>query len=254
MTRGLVGYTGFVGGTLLRAAPFHCLYNSSNAREMRGRRFDLFVVAGAPAEKWKANKDPDRDRATIESLIANISEVEAPSAILISTVDVYPDPLGVDETSEIDVAAQHPYGRHRLLLEQGFRERFPSGLIVRLPALFGQGLKKNAIFDLIHQHETWKLHAQAQFQFYDLARLWADLDRFQQADLRLINVATEPLTLGDVCRGAFGLEFTNDPGTAPARYDVRTRHDAALSGTSGYLYDRSTVIADLAAFVRAFTV
>jgi len=251
MMRGLVGYTGFVGGTLMRAVPFHALYNSSNARDMRGRQFDLFVVAGAPAEKWKANREPDRDRASIEGLIANIAEVDAASAILISTVDVYPNPVHVDETSAIDADAQQPYGRHRLLLEQAFRARFPSGLIVRLPALFGDGLKKNAIFDLLHQHETWKLHAQAQFQFYGLARLWPDLQRFQAQDLGLVNVATEPVTLGEVCRDAFGFGFDNDPGTAPARYDVRTRHGARLDGDNGYLYDRTAVLKDLTAFVQS---
>ena len=251
MHRGLVGYTGFVGGTLLRAVPFHALYNSSNAREMRGRQFDVFVVAGAPADKWKANQNPDRDRASIDGLIANIAEVQAHTAILISTVDVYPDPVGVDEASSIDVGVQQPFSFHRLLLERAFRARFPSGLIVRLPALFGNGLKRNAIFDLLRQHETWKLHAQSQCQFYSLARLWPDLQRVQAQGLRLINVATTPLTLADVSREAFGFEFANDPGTPPACYDVRTRHDAALGGAGGYLYDRATVMDDLTKFVRS---
>ena len=251
MTRGLVGYTGFVGSSLLRAVPFHSLYNSSNAQDMRGRTFDLFVVAGAPAEKWKANQNPDRDRASIDSLIANLSEVEAAAAILISTVDVYSTPVGVDEESAIDLASQNPYGRHRLLLERAFRARFPSGLIARLPALFGVGLKKNAIFDLIHEHETWKLNAHAEFQFYNLAHLWPDLQRFQDEHIPLINVATQPIALAEVCREAFGFDFVNDPGTPPARYDVRTRFDAALGGADGYLYDRAAVISDLAAFVRS---
>jgi predicted transcriptional regulator len=249
MRRGLVGYTGFVGGTLVRAAPFQALYNSSNAREMRGRQFDQFVVAGAPAEKWRANQDPDRDRASIDDLIANISEVEAASAILVSTVDVYPNPVAVDEYTAIDKGAQHAYGRHRLLLEEAFRARFRSGPIVRLPALFGAGLKKNAIFDLLHQHETWKLHAQAQFQFYSLSWLWADLQRFQQSGVDLVNAATEPVTLAEACREAFGYEFDNDPGTPPARYDMRTRYDVAFGGRGGYLYDRAAVLAELAAFV-----
>src|SRR4029453_15599406 len=121
MHRGLVGYTGFVGGTLLRAVPFHALYNSSNAREMRGRQFDVFVVAGAPADKGKANQNPDRDRASIDGLIANIAEVQAQLAILVSTVDVYPDPAGVDEGSRIDVGVQQPFGFPRLVARRRVR-------------------------------------------------------------------------------------------------------------------------------------
>ena len=251
MTRALVGATGFVGGTLLRHVPFEAQFRSTNAQEMRGRRFDLFVVAGAPAEKWKANKDPDRDRAAIDGLIDNITAVEAAQAILISTVDVYPAPIEVDEDTAIDPAAQHPYGRHRLHLEEAFRAHFPHGLVVRLPALFGTGLKKNAVYDLLHGNDVHKLHARAAFQFYDMSRLWDDLKRFMASDVRLLNVTTEPVSLADVAREAFGIAFDNDPGAPPARYDVRTRHDRRFGGRGGYLYDRASVLEAMHRFVES---
>ena len=250
MTRALVGSTGFVGGTLLRHVPFEAQFRSTNAHEMRGRRFDLFVVAGAPAEKWKANKDPDRDRAAIDGLIANVTAVEAAQAILISTVDVYPAPIEVDEDTTIDPAAQHAYGRHRLQLEEAFRAHFPHGLVVRLPALFGTGLKKNAVYDLLHDNEVRKINARGAFQFYDMSRLWEDLQRFTASDVRLINVTTEPVTIADVAREAFGIPFDNDPGTPAARYDVRTRHDRRFGGRGGYLYDRLSVLDAMRRFVE----
>ena len=40
------------------------------------------------------------------------------------------------------------YGRNRLQLERWVREDFPAALIVRLPALYGKGLKKNCLYDL----------------------------------------------------------------------------------------------------------
>ena len=249
MTRALVGSTGFVGGTLLRSVPFEAQFRSTNASEMRGRRFDLFVVAGAPAEKWKANKDPERDWASVGGLIDNISAVEAAEAVLISTVDVYPTPIGADEDTPIDEAAQHPYGRHRLRLEQAFRARFPHGFIVRLPALFGTGLKKNAVYDLLHGNEIHKINARSAFQFYDMSRLWTDLQRFMASGVRLINVTSEPVTMGEVAREGFGMAFDNDPGTPPGRYDLRTRHDREFGGRDGYLYDRASVLEGMRRFV-----
>ncbi len=62
----LVGYTGFVGGTLHRARSFDVLINSKNADDLRGGDFDLVIHAGVPAVKWIANKDPAADRAAID--------------------------------------------------------------------------------------------------------------------------------------------------------------------------------------------
>ena len=47
----------------------------------------------------------------------------------------------------------HPYGRNRLELEDLVRKEFDT-LVVRLPALFGKGLKKNFIYDAITRIPT----------------------------------------------------------------------------------------------------
>ena len=54
-----------------------------------------------------------------------------------------------DEAVEPCVDTLQPYGRHRRLLEQFVLEQHPGALIVRLPALFGNRLKKNFLFDMI---------------------------------------------------------------------------------------------------------
>src|SRR5207244_13620945 len=131
-----------------------------------------------------------------------------------------------DEDTLIGPLYQEPYGRHRLQLEERAARHFPRVLCVRLPALFGHGLKKNAVYDLLHDHDTDKISADGVFQFYNLRRLWRDVQAALAAGLSLVNFATEPVSMREVARAAFDIEFTNDPGGQPVHYDVRTKHAA----------------------------
>src|SRR5262245_46438716 len=153
MKTGLIGYSGFVGSNLRRQATFKRLYNSQNFREMEGRHFDLLVCAGVSASKWIANRAPEEDRRRIEELTSVLATTRVDEFVLISTSDVYPDPgAGGDEKPIIDPGSNSSYGRYRYELEQWAQTTFPTCRIVRLPALFGPGLKKNALFDLIHNN------------------------------------------------------------------------------------------------------
>ncbi|WP_321004356.1 NAD(P)-dependent oxidoreductase [Eisenbergiella porci] len=70
--------------------------------------------------------------------------------VLISTIDVFKSPLAVYEDSAIDMDGLQPYGYNRRVLENWVRENYPEALIVRLPGLFGEGIKKNFIYDIIN--------------------------------------------------------------------------------------------------------
>ena len=251
MPDALIGHTGFVGGNLAAQHPFNTWYNSKNIEAVRGHRFELLVVSGMPAAKWIANRDPDADKAVLDRLWGCLRTVHADTVVVMSTVDVYPSPIEVDEDTLIDSMFQQPYGKHRLELERLAADHFPRVLSVRLPGLFGPGLKKNAVYDLLHDNEVHKIPAGGVFQFYNLARLWADVRTALAAGLTLVNFATEPVSVHEVAREAFGIDFTNDPGGTPPRYDMRSRHAGLFGGRDGYLYSREQVLAELAVFVAA---
>ncbi len=247
MKAALIGSTGFVGGNLLREYPFAVRYHSANIETIRGEHFDLIVCAGAPAVKWKANQDPAADHACVGRLMAALEHVRAERFILISTVDVYGRPDGVDEDCPPTDAT--PYGQHRLELEQFAAQRFRS-LTVRLPALFGPGLKKNAIYDLLNNNQIDKIDSRAVFQFYNVRRLWRDIGLAIEAGLSLVHLATQPVSMAEAVRSAFGMEWSNHLPAMPPAYDLRTRHAALYGGANGYIRDRQHVLAELAAFVR----
>lgn len=248
MFRALIGYTGFVGGHLMAQSHFDSFYNSSNIESIDGKAFDLGVCAAAPAEKWKANKEPEADIKAIERLARCLATATFKKMILISTVDVYPNPDNVDEDTAIDIDVCQPYGKNRLWLERFISERFDT-LIVRLPGLFGKGLKKNIIYDFLHNNNVSLVHSEAVYQFYNLENTWRDIQIAMGHSLKLINFATEPVSVAEVAYEAFSIEFNSRPHANPARYDFKSRYAPIYRGRDGYLYDKGEVIASIKAFV-----
>ena len=148
--KALVGNTGFVGSNLCVSGQFDAVYHSTDIEKAYGTQPDLLIYAGIRAEKFIANSEPELDLERIHQAEFNIERIKPRKLVLISTVDVFPSPVGVDEHSMPDLTAPQAYGRNRALLEQWVRSHFPDALIVRLPALFGNGLKKNFLYDMIH--------------------------------------------------------------------------------------------------------
>jgi hypothetical protein len=250
--RALIGYTGFVGGTVARGEKFDALYNSKNIADIVGRSFDLVVCAGVSAAKWRANREPEADRAAIALLTGCLDRVDAREFVLISTIDVYPDPSRpLDETDSIDPAAAHAYGRHRFDLEQWVRGRFPLSRIVRLPALFGRGLRKNALYDLLNDNLVGNIDPNSVFQWYPMGRIGDDLDIVRRFDLRLVNLFTEPIGMSEIITMFFPTARTGLPTTSAPRYALRSRYASMFGGADGFIMRKADVLRDMADFIAA---
>ena len=245
MTTALIGHSGFVGSNLLARRPYDFLYRSTDIDTIRGHSFDHVVCAGVQAMKWWANLHPEEDMAGIERLLQPLAEVKAARFTLISTIDVFPQPRNVDEDSPISRDGHHAYGLHRLGVEQRIVAMFPETVILRLPGLFGPGLKKNVIFDLLHDNNLDKVHPGGVFQYYDLRRLADDIDRAWALGIPLLNVSSEPVSTSEIRDRFFPGKSLAATGPAPAGYDMRSKHAAAWQGNDGYLYSRETVLDDL---------
>lgn len=146
----LVGHTGFVGSNLCSSFCFDGVYNSANIKCSYGTNPDMLVYSGVKAEMFLANKYPIQDKLAIDDAIFNIKKINPKFLVLISTISVYESTLNVDENYKIDNSLLQPYGNNRYYLEDWVRNNFQNYLIVRLPALYGNNLKKNFIFDFIN--------------------------------------------------------------------------------------------------------
>lgn len=251
MSNALIGFTGFVGSMLLRQLRFDALYRSNNIREIKGREFNFVVCAAAPAQKWIANRDPVGDRRKIDSLISHLRAIKCGKFILISTVDVFKDPIGVNEFSCVDELGLQAYGLHRRLLEKFVEQQFPNCLIVRLPGLVGPGLRKNVIFDL---HNGCNLHAiesRGVFQFYPMINLWYDIQTALEAGLSLVHLTAEPISVADVSLHCFGRPFLQTLESPPVRYDMQTRHAESFGSPGQYQYSTRDTIQAIRAYAQS---
>lgn len=146
----LVGYTGFVGSNIYAKGNIDKAVNSKNIEEAFGLEPDLLIYAGLRAEKYLANNMPEKDMELIYQAEENIKKIAPKKLVLISTIDVFKTPVGVDEKSQIACENLHAYGLNRYRLECWVRENYPDAVIIRLPGLFGMNIKKNFIYDFIN--------------------------------------------------------------------------------------------------------
>ncbi|MEG0768709.1 MAG: sugar nucleotide-binding protein [Ruthenibacterium sp.] len=307
MRTAIVGDTGFVGGNLAQSHAFEGRYNSKNIEQAFGTRPELLVYAGLPAAKYLANTDPAGDESVCKNAMENIRKIDPQRLVLISTVDVYEVPDGVTEDDPASLQNPGAYGRNRAKLEQLVRAAYPDALIVRLPGLFGNGMKKNFLFDFLtvtpamlkaDRYAQLAAHSalvktayapakngfyvltdaakttdkaalrtffaasnfnalsftdsRAMYQFYDLTNLWRDIAWALAANLKLLNLATQPISAGEIYAAlTHGGTFQNELPSPPANYDMRTRYDALYHGENGYLYSKEDVLEAICAFVAA---
>ncbi len=149
MKTALVGYTGFVGGNLEILHNFENKYNSKNIIDAFNTNPDLLIYSGVPAAKFLANSNAQADFDVCMDAFENIKKINPKKLVLISTVDVYKNPINVNEDTKADIENEQAYGRNRALLEKEVQNKYNDALIVRLPGLYGKGLKKNFLYDFL---------------------------------------------------------------------------------------------------------
>ena len=299
----LVGSTGFVGGNLRAKHTFAAVCHSSDIAAQYGTQPDLCVYAGVPAAMFLANADPEADMEVMRTARENLRKIAPKSLVLISSIAVFADSRGRCEDDAPDTDGLPAYGRNRLQLEQLVREDFNDALIVRLPALYGAGLKKNFLFDLhtitpamlkpekynelasksllvktgytLADNGFYKLNGTAdktalkeffagndfnalaftdsrsRYQFYNLGRLWQDIETARAAGLTMLHLCTPPISAAEIYTAVTGkADWTNELPKSPFDYDLRSRYAAVLGGSGDYLCTKEEELDDVTNFLR----
>lgn len=299
----LIGYTGFVGSNIEQRAEITKKYNSENITEAFDKNHDIIIYSGVRAEKYLANTEPEKDMDIVQNAIENITRLNFKKLVLISTVDVYKYPEGVNENTAVDTKGLHAYGFNRYYLEQWVTKNISDYHIVRLPGLFGKNLKKNFIFDMINiipsmlkeniyenilkdNKELYKYYvknnsfyklkpisidermrlkeffseykfnalyftdSRNNYQFYNLANLWNDIQHCIKHDIKLLNIATEPINTADLYNYITGKNFTNITSNEPVMYNMESIYAKKYYNHEKYLYLKGDILKEIKAFIE----
>jgi nucleoside-diphosphate-sugar epimerase len=248
MKTALIGYTGFVGSNLLNSFKFTHLYNSQNISEIKDEVFDIIICAGVTANKFWANNNASEDLMRINELLDHLRTVKANNFVLISTIDVYGYSQGVDEYSIIS-NNNHAYGLNRKFFELQVLTLFDNVLTIRLPGLFGRGLKKNVIYDLLNNNCLDMINPESEFQYYNLDNLYSDINLAISSGLKLVNFVSEPIRTSNIINLFFPNKIVGFNMVPTVKYDIQSIHSAIWGNNTRYLYNRDSIMDELRSFV-----
>lgn len=86
------------------------------------------------------------------------------------------------------------------------------------------------------------------YQFYNLGRLWQDIQTVLKAGVTLWHPATEPVSAGELYKYLTGEEFINELNGLPIYYDYKTVHANLFNGKDGYICNKESVLKDIKLF------
>ena len=198
---GIIGHTGFVGSNLIKSMKFDYMYNTKNISQISEHEYNLLVCSGIPSLKWYANKYPKEDLENIDKLIECLDDVNCENFVLISTIDVYEETF--NNQSHVKCSENHhSYGRNRHHAEIELKKIFGDKLVIlRLPAVFGNNLKKNVLYDLMNNELYGRLNLCDKYQWYDVRELWKDIDFVLKDKFKFfveLNLFSEPIVLKEI--------------------------------------------------------
>jgi len=87
------------------------------------------------------------------------------------------------------------------------------------------------------------------YQFYPLTRLWDDIQVALKNNIKLLHLATEPVSAGEVYRYLTGEEFRNEFSNCPAEYDYHTVYGELFGGENPYILSKEQVLSKVRDFV-----
>ncbi len=229
--KGLIGHSGFIGSILKTNINNYKLYNSKNINCIKKKKFKEIICAGLPASKWRANKYPNKDKKNLNYLVKNLISIKSDLFILISTIDVHNN--------------RETYGKNRKKLEIFIKKNFSKYLIIRLPAVFGKGIKKNVLYDLLNNNQIFKINKYDKYQWFDLSLLYKEIQKLKKKNIynKIIELYSPPISNHQIIKYFPQCEI-NKKKSKNVNYKIRPKN--------GFYKDKKFILNRIKLFIESY--
>lgn len=186
---GIIGSNGFLGKTLCKISKNYDYeiieITKTDYEHQKSKNFDILINTATSSKKFWAYENPHLDFQKTVSLTADIAyNWKYEKLIQISTI------------SAADHHLHHPYAINKKSAE--IISSYKNALIVRLGALYGEGLTKGPLFDLLNSKQLF-VDVKSEYNYIstDFVSEWIfqNIDRFGLIELgsydtiSLLNIA-----------------------------------------------------------------
>lgn len=90
------------------------------------------------------------------------------------------------------------------------------------------------------------------FQYFNLNQLWPIIEKALEKDIRLLNIAVEPVTVSEIYSYVKdGEEFVNELNKPVPHFDFKSIYAEEFGGHHGYIQDKQTCLKDMKKFVTS---
>ncbi len=87
------------------------------------------------------------------------------------------------------------------------------------------------------------------YQFYNLKYLFNDIQTARENNIKVLNLATQPVLISEVYKCITGEDFVNEMDKPAPVYDFKTKYAEIFGGKDGYIKDKEFVLNDIKEFV-----
>lgn len=207
---------------------------------------ETIIVAAPTGNRLCVNANPEKDFNDCQHIINMLVNLKYQNLIYLSTVDVYHARKSINDNLH-DRSPTHGYGANRYYLETQI-SRLPNSYIARLPSLCHSTIKKNILYDLLHNQWLDSISLQSTIQWYPITNLGNDLTKILNHGLKKVNLTSAPILNHSIITKfcPWLLDKLGKNNVPSVCYDIKTGHT-----NTGYWIDDDLIWNNFADFFRS---